>query len=209
MRYVICCVVLACASMLALTTGGETDAGRFFLRRKCPPGTTCIPNQPTPPPVIGPLPGFKPEATPAQQPWLLISQTDDSSLPPPDTVLEPVLGTGSRLPIGGKIPDKITHILDAGTLSALKEALKGSSLQPGQVPITLPVDPSTSDRFSRILMLLEVLAWLGTGIFGGSAVGKLLPLVARLAGGLQSAIPAPSPVPTPTPVATSSTPPSK
>lgn len=196
------------ASCLLFSPGGEAEAGPFARFRSCPNGQ-CPIAPPTDPPAIGPSQESREEAPHVPQPWSLDEATVLTSLPPQDTVLDPVPGTGSKLLIGPKAPDQIGLKLDPALLDALKK-LAGSSLQPTQpVPISLPVEAATSERLSRVLMLLEVLAWLATAMGGSSLVGKLLPLAARLAAGLPSAIPAPSPAPTPTPAAPSSAPPSK
>lgn len=188
-------------------SGGEADARPFFLRRACPPGGCQVINQTTPPPVIGPLPESKGEALPVPQPWLEPVQTEDTFSQLPPIVLDPLPGTGSRLPIGPKVPDQITHKLDPAAIAAIMEALKGSSLPKQPVAISLPVEAETSQRLSRILMILEALAWLGGVTFGGSAVGKFLPLVARVVSGLQSSLPVQSPTSATTPAAPSSQPP--
>jgi len=203
--------VLALAIVFMLPIGGELEARPFRLfGPRCPAGGQCLPSepfsQPIPPPVTGPSPESKEVDHPVQQPWLLLDQTELISLQQPDTALEPVPGTGSKLPIGGKLPGEIGLKLDPATLDALKKLLAGTSLPSQPVPITLPVEPQTSERLSRILMILEGLAWLGGVTFGGSFLGKLLPLVVQVANGLRSAIPAPLPAPQPIAAATSSPP---
>jgi len=208
----------AWSSALLLLMGGIAVAGPFSHRHpinriQCS-GPSCqmiapsigVPEAISPPSTMQ-SPESRPEDRPVQQPWLPILAEEDLCSQPPDTVLVPVPGTGLKLPIGPKVPDKITHTLDPAAIAAIKEALKGTSFPKQPVSISLPVDESTSQRLSRILMLLEALAWLGGGIFGGSAVGRFLPLVARLANGLQSALPAPSPTQATTPAAPSSPPP--
>lgn len=211
---------LALGSLFAVPGANEVNAGPFFLRRGCPPGGCQTPHYspspnpskdsspPTLPNATGQSPGSREEMQVVPQPWLLAGQTDVTSSQQPDTVLEPVEGTGSRLGIGAKVPDKITHTLDPATIAALKDALKNSLPATPSVPITLPLDQPTTERLSRISMALELLAWLGTGIFGGSAVGKLLPLAARVANGLLSATAAASRAATQTAVAPSSQAPS-
>jgi len=140
---------------------------------------------------------------------LEISAQDGSSSQPPGTALEPVPGTGLKLPIGPKVPDKITLQPDAQTLELLKKLLSNTPQGPQAVPITLPIDQPTSDRLSRILMILEWLLLLGGAAFGTSSVGKLIPLAARLVNGLQYATQAPSPTPPPTPADPSSPPANK
>lgn len=193
--------------------GGTAVAGPFLrLRSTCPP-QGCAPPlvRETPSPTFTtPSPESKPEAIPAPQPWLLNSPTEDFSSLQPDTVLEPVEGTGSKSPTGPlgilpKIPGTVNHSIDPATLDKVKEIL---SQKPQPVTIGPVLDQETSQRLSRILMVSEWLLWLAGGIFGGSAVGKVLPLVARVVDGLRSAIPAPSPVVSPTPAAPSSSPPS-
>lgn len=210
-RFPLCGIFLSLgvfAFMVAFCpTGGEADARPFLRLRACPPGGCQVVNQPTPPPAIGPLPESKGEDRPVPQPWLEPVQTDDTSSQPPPIALDPLPGTGSRLPIGPKVPDQITHKLDPAAIAAIMEALKGSSLPKQPVAISLPVEAETSQRLSRILMILEALAWLGGVTFGGSAVGKFLPLVARLVNGLQSSLPAQSPPSATTPAAPSSPPP--
>lgn len=196
------------ASMLLFTAGGEADAGPFARWRSCRNGQ-CQAAPATAPTVIGPSAESKGEDHPVPQPWLLDDSMELTSLPPQDTVLEPVPGTGSKLLIGPKAPDQIGLKLDPALLEALKKLLSSTGQPTQPVPISLPVGQETSDRLSRVLMLLEVLAWLGTAMGGGSLIGKLLPLAARLAAGLPSATPGQLLAPTPTPVAPSSAPPSK
>lgn len=222
MRFVLGSLMIACASFILLPSGGDLDAGPFFKRRTCPPGGCPTVSPPTSPIATGLLQESKPVESPVQQPWLLNEQTDDTSLQQPDTALEPVPGTGSPSLIGPKVPDKITHILDPATLQAIVAALKGAA-QPSQpVPITLPVTEATSQQFSRISMILEVAAWLGTALLGHSLAGRVLPLVAQVGSGLLSAsvaasraaaqaatvpsLPPAIPSPAGTPVAPSSTP---
>lgn len=191
-----------------ILSGGGADAGPFQRWRSCPPGQ-CGVSPSTSPTYITPSAESKEEDIPVQQPWLLISETGASSSQPPSIALEPVPGTGSRLPIGPKIPDNIGLKIDPATLDALKKLLPtiGQPTQP--VAISLPMEEATSQRLSRILMILECLAWLGAGVFGTSSLGKVLPLVAQVAAGLQSATPAPSPAASPTAAAPSSPPANK
>jgi len=206
------CVVVLAASIM---DGGPADAGpfsrcRIFRKTRSSSCQTIEPQAMQAPsqPAIGPLPESQAPAPPVPPLWWEEELTDVTYLQPPDTALDPVPGTGSRLGIGGKIPDKIGLKLDPALLDALKKLLAGS-LQPTQpVPITLPVAEETSQRLSRILMILEWLAWLGLGTGGASLAGRLGPLVARLAAGLPSAIPVASPPPQTT-VAAQSSPPAK
>jgi len=188
--------VLALIALLAV--GGLATAGVFFPNRvRCRPilARPCNPENRI---VIGPCVESREETPPVPQPWLLTSVEENTFSQPPGTALEPVPGTGSRLPIGGKVPDKITIQTDQALLDAIKGALKALPQQPAQVPITLPMEPATSERLSRISMLLETLLWLGGVMFGGSFLGKLGPLVLRVVDGLRSVTPVQSPGPPPT-----------
>jgi len=138
-----------------------------------PTGTVALQESPT-------------EAIHVPQPWLEPVRTGQQFLPVQDTVLEPVPGTGSKLPIGGgsKIPDLLKQ------LDALKKQIEGatgggSALKP-TVDINLPLPDGTSQQLSRVLTLVEGLLWLLATLGGSSLAGKLLPLVARVASGLQS-----------------------
>lgn len=181
--------LLACAivSLSVISPiGGNADAGPFRKWLSCP-GGQCQPATPTNPPSIGPAPESKPADPVVVQPWLPNDGTDFTFSPQPDTALEPLDGTGLGSLIGkGKVPDKITHTLDPATIAAIVQALKSSSLPTQPVPITLPVEPSTSERFSRLSSILEVAALLGTALLGHSFLGKLLPLVAQAGAGLLS-----------------------
>jgi len=148
----------------------------------------------------------KEEEVPVQQPWLLGSQTDDTCSLQPDTALEPIEGTGSKLPIGLKVPEKITHQVDAETLKKLDALVAVLSQKQQPVAISLPVTEETSQRSSRLLMILEWLLYVGGAYFGLSKVGGSLPWVARLVAGLPSALKDASQTPAQTPAATSSTP---
>jgi len=123
-----------------------------------------------------------------QQPLLLTSAAEDTCLQRPDTVLEPIQGTGLKLPIGPKIPDKITHDLDDVSLKRLEAIL--SRLQQNQQPvnINLPIADETSQRSSRILMILEWFLYAVGVYFPLSKIGQFLPWVARVAAGLPSAL---------------------
>lgn len=160
-------------------------------------------------PSIVPWSCCKVEQSPAQGQSLPTSAEGGTLSQQQGTVLVPVEGTGSLLPIGGKVPSTITHTVDPAALAKI-EALMGSLLKrQDAVPITLPLDQATSDRLQRILMVLEWLLWLGGGVFGMSSAGKLLPWVVRVAGGLQSIASAQSQGTTSIPVAPLSSPPSR
>lgn len=193
------------ALVVVALIGGTVFAGPFFRRPSCR-GPSCHVAAPEGRISITPLPEYKQEVPPVQQPWLLTSVTDDSFSQQPDTVLEPVPGTGSRLGIGPKVPDKITHVLDPETLKKISDLLTATSSAKQPVAITLPVTDATSQQWSRILTALEWLLYVGGVFFAGSKVGPVLQLVARVASGLPSAIAAQSSAPTPTAAATSSTP---
>lgn len=203
---------------LMLVAGGSAFAGPFSRRTSTGPptcqGGRClalplIDSQPAEQSqrVTTPSQESPPEGPPVPQPWLLTSEADDSYSQPPDTVLEPVQGTGSKLGIGPKLPDKITHTLDPASLEKLKEMLK-AALPSGSQPvaISLPVAEETSQRLSRISMILEWLLWLGGAYFGLSKTGGALQWVVRVANGLPSAIQAASLPPQQTAAATSSAP---
>jgi len=126
--------------------------------------------------------------------------------PVQDTALEPLPGTGSKLPIGGssKLPDLLKQ------LDILKKQLEGvqgiGNAQKPQVDINLPLPDGTSQQLSRVLTLVEGVLWL-LGMLGGSSLaGKLLPLVARMVSGLQSSAMAASSASLKTPVGTSAIP---
>lgn len=184
-------------AIVCLLVGGTAIAGPFLHRRStyCP-GGSCSPSLKvtTSPIATIPCAESKPEAIHVQQPWLLTSETESTSSLQPDTVLEGVPGTGSRLPIGPSaalLGTKVTHGLDSETFVKLKELL---SQKPQAVPISLPaMDAETSQRLSRILMVSEWLLWLGGAIFGTSGIARFGPLVVRVVDGLRSVIPAPLP----------------
>lgn len=194
----------AIALVALLAIGGLATAGVFFPnRQRCRGGCSANRSNLTSQIVIGPCVESKEETAPVPQPWSPISEEGSTFSQQPDTVLEPVPGTGSKLLTGPKVPDKITLTPDQALLDAIKGALKAIPQQPAQVPITLPMEPETSQRLSRISMLLEILLWLGGATFGGSFLGKLGPLVVRVVDGLRSATPAQSPTPPQTPGASS------
>lgn len=194
MRYLFGFVLSLCAVALLLPTGGEADASPFLKRLRCR-GASCQLNQACPTEyqiVTGPSAESRTEAQHVPQPWLQHSETKPISSQLPDTVLEPVPGTGSPSLIGPKIPDKIVHTLDPATVKALTEALKQSlqGVQPGSIIPTL--EDGTQQRLSRVSMLLEVLLWLGTGVLGSSAAGRVISSVAPVVRGLLSALAAAS-----------------
>jgi len=193
------------AVAILVTLGGTIFAGPFFPRLRCRVPSCSV--APTPSPsVTTPLRASKEEEVPVQQPWLLGSQTDDTCSLQPDTALEPIEGTGSKLPIGLKVPEKITHQVDAETLKKLDALVAALSQKQQPVAISLPVTEETSQRSSRLLMILEWLLYVGGAYFGLSKVGGSLPWVARLVAGLPSALKDASQTPAQTPAATSSTP---
>lgn len=183
----VCLVAAAVFAAMLCIAEGPLEAGPFKRRLRCQETTQAPCNQATCPIAIGQLPASREEMQAVQQPWYINGETENLSSQQPDTVLEPVPGTGSRLGIGGKVPDKITHTLDPATIAALKEALKNALPTTPSVPISLPMEPATTERLSRISLALEILAWLGAATFGSSTIGKALPLVARVASGLLSA----------------------
>jgi len=142
----------------------------------------------------------------APQPWLEPELMEPRFSPVQDTALEPLPGTGSKLPIGGssKLPDLLKQ------LDILKKQLEGvqgiGNAQKPQVDINLPLPDGTSQQLSRVLTLVEGVLWL-LGMLGGSSLaGKLLPLVARMVSGLQSSAMATSSASLKTPVGTSAIP---
>lgn len=139
------------------------------------------------------------------QPWSEPETMEPTSLQAPDTALEAIPGTGSKLPIGNaqKLPDLLKQ------LDALKKqldlALVSGSGQNPKVDIALPLPDGTSQQLQRVLTLTEALLWLLGTLGTGSLAGKLLPLVARVASGLQSVATVPSSASPPIPGGTSST----
>lgn len=113
------------------------------------------------------------------------------------TALEPVPGTGSRLPIGPLAPN-VLHKIDPESLSKLKAMFDQLSAVKPSANITMPLEPATSQRLERISMLLEVLLWLGGAILGTSSAGRALQLVAPAVRGLLSMLAAMQPPPTAT-----------
>lgn len=198
---------IAFAALALVVVGGLADAGPFFCRRNCQ----------APPQIVAatiPSPIFtmqsresKPEERPVQQPWLLNSQTAGTSSLQPDTALEPIEGTGSKLPIGPKVPDRITHQLDPETQKKIDALVAALSRKQEPVAINLPITDETSQRSSRLLMILEWLLYAGAGFFGLSKAGPFIQLVARVVAGLPSVLKEPLPGQTQVPQATSSTPP--
>ncbi len=191
------------ALTIVLIAGGTIFAGPFFHRRTCR-GGSCLVQVTTSPISTGQSQEFKQEDRHVQQPWSLISEEESTSSQQPDTALEPVPGTGSRLGIGPKVPDKITHILDADTLKKLGDLLTGTQQKPPAVAISLPIADETSQRLSRILTALEWLLYAGAGLFGASKVGPFLQLAARVVSGLPSALKEGSQTPATTAAAPSS-----
>lgn len=190
MRYLFGFTLTLCALAILLPTGGEADAGFFSKRLRCR-GASCqvsLASPTTCQTATGPSAESRTPAQHVPQPWLQTSEEENTSLQQPDTVLVPVPGTGSPSLIGPKIPDKIIHALDPATVKALQDALKGSlqGMQPGSIIPTL-AEP-TQQRLSRVSMLLEVLLWLGTGVLGSSAAGRVISSVAPVARGLLSAL---------------------
>lgn len=194
MRYLFGFVLSLCAVAILLPTGGEADASPFLKRLRFR-GASCqvsLASPTTCQPATGRLPESRTEAQHVPQPWLQTLEEGTISSPQPDTVLEPVPGTGSPSLIGPKIPDKIIHALDPATVKALQDALKQSlqGMQPGSIIPTL--EDGTQQRLSRVSMLLEVLLWLGTGVLGSSAAGRVISSVAPVVRGLLSALAAAS-----------------
>jgi hypothetical protein len=186
--------------------GGIADARPFFCRRICQPPPAMTVAATASPIFTMQSPASKPEEAPVPQPWLLNSVTANISSQQPDTALEPVEGTGSKLPIGPKVPDKITHTLDAETLKKIEALLAGMSRKTEPVSIHLPITDETSQRSSRLLMVLEWLLYAVAGYFGLSKVGPFMQLVVRVASGLPSALKEASQGQAQVPPATSSTP---
>lgn len=195
MKRVAVLVLFAAAAFFFLTP--MDGAGQLLKLRRpaCP--STC-------PTVTGPSAGCNPLECPAPEPSLPISETESISSQRQGTALEPVQGTGSKSPTG-LLGNKVTHTLDAESIRSLRDLLSQKPA-PAQAAITLPMEPATSERLSRLLMLAEALLWLATAIGGGSAVGRFGPLALQVVRGLLSAVQPPSPPPTATPTATSSNP---
>jgi len=188
-------VSLACAFAFFFWFAMGAEAQRFLRpARPCPP-TGC-------PIVTGPSSASLPAEMPAREPSWQTLETDDSQSPPPATVLEALPGTGSKSPTGLLSP-KVTHSLDPATMHEIRELFK-AKLGPQTVPITLPMEAGTSERLSRILMILEACVWLAGGMLGISGAGKLSPLAVLLGNGLRSVLPAPLPPSALTPAAPSS-----
>lgn len=204
------------ALTLIAIVGGAVCAGPFSRRSSAGPSgctiapPTLIENEvirmgATSPIATGQSQESRPEAAPVPQPWLLNSEEENTSSQPPDTALEALPGTGSRLGIGPLAPGKISHQIDEASLLKLREILKESLASKNQpVVIAPPVTEETSQRLSLFLSSLQWLLWLGGGYFGISKVGTLLPWVARVVAGLPSAISAAAQQPAPTAAATSS-----
>lgn len=181
--------------------GGAADAGpfrRLKARRltSCNPSPWVLTSWPESSPFISPSAGSRVTEQPAPLPLSPISVEDDSSSPRQGTALEAVEGTGSLLPIGkSPLPKEIPIKLDPAAIAAIKDACKqvaASLPQKLEVPITLPLAPETSERLSRISTILEWLLLLGGGIFGGSAIGRLIQWARPLVGGLLSTMKGPS-----------------
>ena len=159
---------------------------------------------PTCPNVTGQPVESKPEELPVQQPWYLSGTTDEQFLQAPPIALDPLPGTGLKLPIGVG-PSKISHELSEPTIAKLKEIL-GQLRPPQQVPITLPLEAETTQRLSRISLLVEVLLYVLGAAGGASILGRFGPLAALVVRGLQLANQERSKESPMTPVAQSSTP---
>lgn len=204
--------------VMTLLLGGVVIAGPFsrrhpIQRTQCS-GASCQTLTPiievpetTSPIATMQSPESRQEDHPVQQPWLLISGEDDICLQAPDTALEPLPGTGLKLPIGPKAPDKTTVSIDPASLDSLKKIVDIlSSSNKAPVAISLPIEAETSQRLSRISMILEWFLMLGGGYFGLSKTGGVLRLAAQVVAGLPSAIQAASQAQVPTAAATSSVP---
>lgn len=139
---------------------------------------------------------------PALEPLFPNSQTGDALSSPQGTVLEALPGTGSRSPTSLLGP-KVVHNIDPATMKEIREILQAKR-EPQTAAISLPMEAAISERCSRILMILEVLAWLAGATLGSSAIGRLGPLGALLANGLLSVVRPPSRPPATTRVEPSS-----
>lgn len=182
MKIVQCLVgLLAFAFFFSLPIKAD---GQLLKRRLPPTSATC--------PIVT---GQSAESSSAElhvpQPWLPISEADDTCSPVQATVLEPVQGTGLKSPTGLLAP-RVTHSVDPEVMKAVKELL-GREQRPASVNIQGLFDAEISPRSSRILTLLEALLWLASAMLGASTVGRASPLVARVVSGLLSAARGPSP----------------
>lgn len=194
---------LALVAVVAFV-GGTAFAGPFFQRRLVsipPPSSPNFIGQCAESSMQDPMG----KEVRVQQPSSLNYQTDGSSSQPPPTVLGPVEGTGSRLLTGLKIPDKITHNVDPEVSKKLDSLVSALQRKQEPVSISLPMEDSTSQRLSRILMILETLLYVVPGGWGLSKVGPFIRLAARLVAGLPSALKEPSPALPPTNAIPSST----
>lgn len=185
-------VVVIVGALCFFFCSPPSSEGQLFRRRLNPCPTCPIPTMPSAE-SRQEVPCVPPPSSP-------ISEGDDTCSPQQGTVLEPVPGTGSRLPIGPPAPN-VTHKLDADTSKLFKDLLHKLSDAKPSANITMPLEPETSQRLSRISMLLEVLLWLATVIGGGSTIGRALPLVAPVVRGLLSLLDAQSRNATPMPMA--------
>jgi len=128
------------------------------------------------------------------------SEEESFFLPQPPIALDPVPGTGSKSPTSPKQPVPVPGTLDAETAKKIQELLAASQPKQPVLPIALQADDSTSQRWSRLLTILEWLLWLGGAMGLQSFLGKFGPLVALLGSGLRGLskpnVPEPSPGPT-------------
>jgi len=114
----------------------------------------------------------------------------------PPTALEPVPGTGSKLPITPKPIPVPLEKLDPDIAKKIEELLRPTQPKQPVVPIQPVVDDSTSARLSRLSTILEWLLWLAGALGLQSFLGKFGPLVALLGSGLQRLSKPSAPAPT-------------
>jgi len=141
--------------------------------------------EPTCPNITGPCAELPMDDPVVPQPWLHGELMGDSFSPVQATVLDPVPGTGSAFGIGAKKPNPESPQKDNAEKAILDLLRKPGLLGKPEVAITLPLEEQTSQRLSRISLIVEILLWLLGGSAGMTLGGKLLPLVARLVSGLR------------------------
>jgi len=185
--------------VLIFFVGGVVDAGPFFhrpiLRRPILPLLNWKHRT-----VTMPCAEFREEAEPVRLQSSPTSEEESFYLLPQPIALDPVPGTGSKSPTLPKQPVPVPGTLDAETAKKIQELLAASQSKQPVLPIALQADDSTSQRWSRLLTILEWLLWLGGAMGLQSFLGKFGPLAALLASGLQRlskpSVPEPSPAPT-------------
>jgi hypothetical protein len=190
---------------LTLVFGGDAFAGPFglfpLLRRPLFP----LFKRPNP---MCTTPWFdyeREEVSAAEQSWPTSEEESTSSLPL-GTALGQVPGTGSKLPITPKLEAPNAPATDAEIQKQIAELQARLQPKVQPVPIALPLDESTQQRWSRISMLLEVLLWLGGGLGVTSLLGRFGQLVAPLVSGLLNRSLPPAPQQSPNQTANTSFP---